>query len=242
MSDFIVGFKYLLSGFRLITKPGIRLYVIVPLLINSLLFAGGIIYGAHLLGDFINWLIAQWPWIEWLEWLVWPLFLILSLTIVFFCFSIFANLLAAPFNGFLAQAVETRLTNSTRQDGDNGLIGLPAAISAAIKSEARKFLYFVVRAIPLLLMFLVPFINVAAQMLWILFGAWMLALEYIDYPLGNHGVNFPEQRKILSERKKLAFGFGAGVMMITLFPVINFIAMPVAVAGATHMVTEKLHN
>lgn len=242
MNDFIDGFKYLLSGFRLITKPGIRLYVMVPLLINSLLFAGGIIYGAHLLGDFINWLIAQWPWIEWLKWLVWPLFLILSLTIVFFCFSIFANLLAAPFNGFLAQAVETRLSNSTKQGGGNGPPGLPAAISTAIKSEAKKFLYFIVRAIPLLLMFLVPFINVVAQMLWILFGAWMLALEYIDYPLGNNGVNFPEQRKILSERKTLAFGFGAGVMVITLFPVINFIAMPVAVAGATHMAIEKLHD
>ncbi|OGT30491.1 MAG: hypothetical protein A2W28_07610 [Gammaproteobacteria bacterium RBG_16_51_14] len=239
MGDFIQGLKYLFSGFTLITRPGIRLYVIVPFLINSILFAGGIIYGAHLLGDFIDWLIAQWSWLEWLEWLVWPLFLILSLTVVFFCFSIIANLLAAPFNGFLAQAVEHRLTGVTCRIDDNSLLTLPGIIVTAIKSETRKFLYFLVRAIPLLLLFAIPLVNVAAPVLWLLFGAWMLALEYIDYPLGNHDLAFPEQRKILSHRRKMAFGFGAGVMMVTLCPVINFIAMPVAVAGAARMVTEK---
>ena len=242
MQDFIKGFKYLFSGFQLITKPGIRLYVLVPLFINSLLFAGGITYGAHLLGGFIDWLVAQWPWIEWLEWLVWPLFLILSLTIIFFCFSIIANLIAAPFNGFLAQAVESSITNITRHDDDTNLAALPGIIIAATKSEARKFLYFVVRAIPLLLLFLIPFINVAAPVLWILFGAWMLALEYIDYPLGNHGIDFPDQRKTLSNKRKLAFGFGFGVLMITLLPVINFVAMPVAVAGATKLVTENFND
>jgi len=62
----------------------------------------------------------------------------------------------------------------------------------------------------------------------------------MDYPMGNHGIVFQEQRKIMITKKKRTFGFGLGVMLITFIPVINFIAMPVAVAGASKMWVDKL--
>ena len=64
------GFTSLLAGFRLITRPGVKRYVIVPLSINTLLFAAVIIYGANLLDQLINSMIAQWQWLEWLERLI----------------------------------------------------------------------------------------------------------------------------------------------------------------------------
>jgi len=239
MKNFISGFKYVLGGFKLIIQPGIRLYVVIPLLINTLLFTAVIVYGATALSDLIDWMTSQWTWAEWLTWLLWPFFVVVSLTIVFFCFSILANLIGAPFNGFLAEAVENRLRKPIKASiTTNTLTNLPTVLLAALKSEARKFLYFISRAIPLLLLFIIPLVNTAAPVLWFLFGAWMLTLEYIDYPLGNRDILFTEQRNIIRQKRGLAFGFGVGVMLLTLIPVINFIAMPVAVCAATRMVLE----
>ncbi|MEZ5582290.1 MAG: hypothetical protein R3F37_05475 [Candidatus Competibacteraceae bacterium] len=43
---------------------------------------------------------------------------------------------------------------------------------------------------PLLVLFVIPGVNVIAPLLWLVFGAWMLALQYADYPMGNHGLRF----------------------------------------------------
>lgn len=236
MSQFSQGFKFLLSGFKLILKPGVRLYVIIPLLINTLLFATVIVYGANALNDLIDNLIAHWQWLEWLTWLLWPIFVIVALTIVFFCFSIIANLIGAPFNGFLAEAVEQTLTGEPIKNTNN--IPVLQVIKVSIKSEFQKFLYFLIRALPLLILFIIPMVNVAAPLIWFLFSSWMLAIEYADYPMGNHDILFQEQRKKLAANKQLAFGFGAGAMVLTLIPIVNFLVMPVAVAGATRMYVE----
>ena len=236
MKQFTQGFQYLLSGFKLILKPGVRFYVLIPLLINSLLFASVIIYGASSLNGFIDWLIAKWSWLEWVEWLLWPIFVIVALAIVFFCFSIVANLIGAPFNSFLAEAVERTLTGKKVEPDSK--MSLMQIIIISIKTEFQKLLYFVIRALPLLLLFIIPMVNIAAPVIWFLFTAWMLALEYGDYPMGNHDILFKQQREKFASNRQLAFGFGSGVMLLTMIPVINFLAMPVAVAGATKMYIE----
>lgn len=239
MKDFIAGFKYVFTSFGAIFKPGVRIYVLIPLLINALLFAGVLTYGANLLNDFINhWLTGWW---EWLRWLLWPLFVIVAMTVVFFCFSIVANLIAAPFNGFLAAAMELSITGA-KTDADTGLAQLPAEIIAAITSEFRKFIYFLIRAVPLILLFFIPLIQFAAPWLWLLFGAWMLALEYLDYPLGNHGISFARQKKLLQQKRRLTLGFGAGILLLTMIPVVNFLAIPVSVCAASRLYVEHLHQ
>lgn len=235
MKQFTQGFQYLLSGFKLILKPGVRFYVLIPLLINSLLFACAIIYGASSLNGLIEWLVAKWSWIEWIEWILWPVFVIVALAIVFFGFSIVANLIGAPFNSFLAEAVEQTLTGN-KVESDN--MPLMQIVIVSIKNEFQKLLYFVIRALPLLLLFIIPMVNIAASIIWFLFTAWMLALEYGDYPMGNHDILFKQQREKFAANRPLAFGFGSGVMLLTMIPIVNFIAMPVAVAGATKMYIE----
>ena len=80
-----------------------------------------------------------------------------------------------------------------------------------------------------------PGINVIAPVLWVLFSAWMLALEYADYPLGQRGLTFREQRRLLRRHWPLTLGFGGMTLLLTLIPVLNFLVMPAAVIGATLM-------
>lgn len=236
-TQLVKGAGYVLKGLHLIAQPGIRVFVVVPLLINALLFAGAIVYGAHLLEVLINsWLPA---WAHWLQWFLWPLFVVLAAALIFLGFTVLANLIGAPFNSFLAEAVERRLTGKGPAS-ESAWKTLPREIVTSVISEIRKLAYFALWAIPILVISLIPGAQVIAPFLWFVFGAWALALEYGDYPMGNHGIGFREQRSLLASRRLLTFGYGGGAMLLTMVPVLNFIAMPVAVAGATAMWVEQL--
>ena len=226
----LAGAKYLLYGFQLIFQPGVRRYVAIPLLINTVLFSTLIWFGASRFDQFIEWLLPDW--LNWLEGLIWPLFAVSVLIIVFFTFSLLANLIGAPFNGFLAEAVEHHLTGK-KPDPEGGPKELIAGVMRSLSSEFNKILYFLFRSIPLLILFFIPLINIVAPYIWMAFNAWMLSLEYLDYPMGNHGLIHTQQHKIIQEKRLLALGFGGATMVLLMIPFLNFIGMPTAVAGAT---------
>lgn len=232
----LAGARYLLRGFRLAFEPGVRRFVVVPLGINVVIFAALIYVGARQLDRLLDWALPAW--LEWLAWLVLPLFLLLALIVVFFTFSLVGNLVAAPFNGLLAEAVERRMTGEST--ADLGWKQLVADLWKTIVSEVRKLAYVALWGLPLLLLSLVPVANVVAAPLWILFSAWMLAIGFADYPMANHGLAFPEQRRRLAERRYLTLGFGAAVMIALAIPLLNFVVIPSAVAGATALWVDEL--
>lgn len=234
----IAGALYFLRGVRLLVVPGIRAYVIAPLAVNIVVFSALIYFGSGWFGTLLERLMDWLPnWLDWLALVLWPLFFIAVLIIVFFTFSLVGNLIAAPFNGLLAEAVECHLTGTTIPGGWKKMI---ADLGRTLASELRKLAYIVLWSIPALLLFLIPGVNIAAPVVWMLFGAWMLAISYVDYPMGNHGLGFPEQRRRLRERRYLALGFGGAVMCALAVPVVNFLVIPAAVAGATALWVERL--
>ncbi len=234
----LAGAGFLLQGFRLMVQPGVRRYVVIPLLINFLLFSLFIALGLTEISTLLEWLLGNLPdWLQWLEWLLWPLFLLAFLLMGFYLTLMLAGLVAAPFNGLLAEAVERRLGHEESPGG--GWRAFLATLLPSLLSELRKLGYFLLRALPLLLLFLIPGLNLAAPLLWLLFSAWMLALEYLDYPLSNHGRLFPRYRGALRQRRWLALGFGGTVLLLTLVPLLNFIVMPAAVAGATALAVKE---
>ena len=236
-NGFLTGAGYVVSGLRVLFRPRIRRYVVVPLVINSLLFAAGIFYAFAVTDALLDtWLPAA---LDWIRWVIWPVFALIALGTVFFGFALAANLLAAPSNGQLAGAVEGMLVDRP-SELNQPWAQLPAEIAAALGAEFRKLLFFAVRAIPFLLLFLLA--PPLAPICWFAYCAWALAHEYADYPLGNRGLLFTEQRVKLAQKRRLVLGFGTGVMVLTLIPVANFLAMPAAVAGATIMCLEQLND
>ncbi|MCI0399945.1 MAG: sulfate transporter CysZ [Gammaproteobacteria bacterium] len=233
------GPRYVFKGLRLITQPGVRTYVLIPFFINTLTFAAIIIYGAHLFGDLIDWLLPNW--LHWLDWLLWPFFAAFALVFVFLSFVVIANVIGAPFNGLLAEAVETKLTGRT-QNNQGARKALPRQLVSSLLAELHKLVYFVLWAVPLIILFLIPGLNIAAPFIWVLFSAWVLALEYLSYPMENHRISFRKQRRLLAARRMLALSFGGTVLLITVIPVLNFISMPVAVAAATALWVDQLDS
>jgi CysZ protein len=234
--DPIAGAGYLLRGLALMTHAGIRRYVIIPLVINAVLFALLVWFGASQFSQLIEWLLPDW--LDWLRWLLWPLFAVTVLLVLFYAFSLMANFIGAPFNGLLAESVERHLTGQNTKE-PSGFRKTALNWVPSLLSEFKKILYFLARAVPLFILSLIPGLNIVAPFLWIAFSAWMLALEYADYPMGNHGLLFAQQRLKLQEKRMTVLGFGGAVLLLTLIPVVNFLAVPAAVAGATVMWVEE---
>ncbi len=236
MTNLFRGFGQIFSGLKLLSQPGIRRFVAIPLAINVVLFGGASWYLLMKFDEWMTRLMPEFPdWLSWLEtaisWILWPLFTIMILLVIFYTFTFVANLIAAPFNSLLAEKIENFLRNEPLDEGP----GYPTfeIIKRSIGSEIGKLVYFIKWWLLLFIFTLIPGINLVAPFVWILFGAWMLSLEYLDYPMANHNKFFKDINQQAMNKRSLSLGFGGGVMLLTSIPLINLIAMPAGVAGAT---------
>ena len=234
MISFIKGFLDCFSGFSLILKPGVKRFVLIPLVINIGLFA----LALKLLSDQLDvWLEQLLPsWLDWLSLLIYPLFYATIALVVFYTFTVVANLIASPFNSLLSARIEALLTNQKPEDINSD--GFMKLIIRTTGSELQKILYAIKWFIPLVIITIIPGINIISPFLWILFAAWFFAMEYNDYPLANRGQFFSEVKTYNQKNRMRALGLGSAVFILTSIPVINFLAMPVAVAGATKLTTK----
>ena len=242
LKDFISGIKYLLVGFRLIRQPGIRPFVIIPLLINTIVFISAIWLGVVQFDNLLAWLLPEagrW-WVDIILGFLWLLFSIIVMLLLVFTFTLIANLIGAPFNGFLSEKVEAHL--DANRKSDTGMLDALKTIPRAVMSETRKLIYFILWAALLLTISFIPVISIISPVLWAVFSSWVLSLEYIAYPMENHNIFFREARTEIRKRRSLALGFGAAAMVMTLIPVINFFVMPAAVAGATAMYAAHFNS
>ncbi|MFM1891766.1 MAG: hypothetical protein RLZ44_843 [Pseudomonadota bacterium] len=237
MTELIAAFLLPFNGIFLIFKPGLRRFALIPLLVNVVLYVGVAWLGFAYFDAFMARHLPQGGLWDYLQWLLWPLAVLAYLLIAFYSFTVVANLIGAPFNSLLAARVETMLTGAPPPEEPTDLW---RTILPAVLGELGKILYFLLRAIPVLLLFLIPGLNALAPLLWVLLGLWFLALEYGDYPMGNHGLAPRLQRRTLAKKRLSALAFGAGATALMMIPVLNLAAMPALVAGATRFWVERL--
>ncbi len=234
LTDPIKGAAYLFEGLRLIRLPGIRGHAIAPFVINGLIFLATFTAGLIWLPDWVSGQIdalgGGW---HWLEWLLWPLLALLALAGAALLSLLLAGLLAIPFSPPLAAAVLERLEGRAAGDAPaTGLVG-------TLRNEIGKLIHAARLALPLVLLSLIPVVQVVAGPLWLLFGAWSLALEFTDYAFEHKGIAPDEGRRRLRLRRGLALGFGGMVLLVSLVPVVNLATIPAAVAGATALVSRE---
>jgi CysZ protein len=233
------GADYLRRGLRMLWTPGIRPFVVIPLLINTVIFAVLTQLGLEQFGQWIDAIVGWLPsWLQFLKWILWPLSLVLLVIVGAYSFGIVANFIGAPFNGLLAEKVESLLT-STHSIGGGPLDAL-RDLPRVIGKELSKLLSY----LPLLLLVFILSLVVypAAPLLWFGLGAWMMALQYGDYPMDNHRYSLPQVKRELQREPLTSLGFGGAVMLGSMVPILNFLIMPAAVCGATIYWVERLQQ
>ncbi|MBF0182926.1 MAG: sulfate transporter CysZ [Magnetococcales bacterium] len=240
LNKLILGGSYPVRGLLMLNKPGIRRFVIVPLSINTSLFAIGIHFFFGNLFAFVHWIDGYLPsWLHWLQWLLAPLLVLAVATTLFFSFSMMTNLIAAPFNSLLAEQVELQLTGRYPNSTPFTVATLLTRAVPLLGNELNKIVYSLLWLLPFLLIYLIPGLNLAAPLLMLLYSAWMLAIQYLDLPMGNRDLSGREVRRRLRQQRSLAIGFGGMTLLLTTVPIVNFLAMPAAVVGATLLWVER---
>jgi len=148
-------------------------------------------------------------------------------------------MLTSPFHALLAEKVEEGITGAPvpAMDGIGAaLLELPRALFR----EIRKVLYYVPMVLGVLLLTIIPVFNAFAPLAWCLLGAWMMSLQFVDYPMDNHRLPFRDVRDACTARRLSTMGFGGAVAFFTGIPLINLVVIPAAVIGATLLWCEEL--
>jgi CysZ protein len=229
--------NFFFDGLKLITQPGLRQYVIIPVIINVLVLSGVIAYGVSQYDAWTTALNDSLPeWLMFLSGVFAVLAALLVLVIMLYLFTIIANIISSPFNAVLSIKIEERLTGRT----PGGDAGLAVILVRSLVREVAKLLYYLPRVIGLIVITLIPGINALAPFLWVLFGAWMMSIQYVDYAADNNEVRFSDMRRLLARERVQTVAFGLVVYVALAVPVLNLVLIPAAVAGGTLLWVKRL--
>ena len=239
-NNFATGANYYIEGVNLLWRKELRLYILVPLAINLIIF----IALTSTLFNYFNagteWLLNWVPnFLHFLKWIMWVLVGAIFLLFYGYIFNAITNIVAAPFYGLLAQKTEELLTGKKLLEEPLGKM-----VPRVIGRELQKILYFIGRGLFVLLVILLlglvgitsPLVPVVAA-LW---SAWIMAIQYVDYACDNNQLAFTPMRKRLRDNIYSSTGFGGMVMLASMIPIINIFAMPAAVTGGTAFWIKEL--
>jgi len=227
-------------GLKLLRQPRLLPFIIIPLAVNIIIFATLITYSVNAISSALDsWLLAIPDWLGWLNWLIWPIVIITLALVTGYLFTTVAILIASPFNALLAEKVE-ELTTGKPVQGPEGLWQAFALLPRGLVRELRKILYYLPLLLIVFVLSWIPPFTVIAPLLWLLLAAWMMAVQYVDYPMDNHQLSFAAVKDILRQRRLSSLGFGGIVALISAIPIVNFFVVPAAVCGATLFWCDEL--
>jgi CysZ protein len=231
------GPSLILQGAKLLWHPKIRWLVLLPLLINIVLFSTLTVAAGQWLGGWLDLMVNAVPdWLHWLAWIVWLLFSILALVIYAFSFTLFANLIGSPFYGLIAERVIILQGAGSDADASAGSSMLGIAWQSFIR-QLQLLAYFIPRTIGIALLTLlvsfIPLLNLLAPAIAGCWAAWSLAIQYLDYPADIDGVSFKQLIDQAGHNRWSAMGFGFAALGASAIPVLNLLALPAAVVGGT---------
>ncbi|WP_370981368.1 sulfate transporter CysZ [Agaribacterium sp. ZY112] len=245
-NNIISGARYMFEGARLLMHPKLRPYILVPLLINCLLFfvltSVLLSYFWTVFNEGTGWIPESiQPWVEPFAWFVWFIVGVFFLIIYGYSFNVITNIVAAPFYGLLAENTEKLLTGTEPPPESLGRM-----IPRVLMREFSKLLYFLGRGFLVILLMImlgfIPVIQLLAPLIGMLWGAWSMAIQYADYPADNHQVRFSHMRLSLWNRMGSSLGFGSCIMTCSVIPIVNIFAMPAAVTGGTLFWLKELNE
>lgn len=244
--NFVINFsRGFFSPFRslklLRLHPRLLRYIVIPFLINALVFSAAVYLGLDFFGSTVVEYIPRgeaWYWSV-IYWLLWVVAVLLTAVLVFFSFTVVGNLLASPFNDLLSERVEEVLSGLVNNDPFN-LGRFFREAWQTVLMEAKKMWVFVVIMVMILPLNLLPGIgNALYTLLAIGLTLFFLSFEYLGFVMVRKGRFFREQKTYISARKFLMLGFSCGVMVMLAIPFFQLLCIPLAVIGATRLWCEE---
>ncbi len=231
------GPAYLLEGFRRLKRPGLRRFVVLPVLGNIVVFALAAVamfWGLDALLD--RWLPGGF---DWLRYLLFPLVAGALLAVGMLAFTFVAVLLMSPFLGTLSAEVERQEGGAAPQPPPSGWW---QGLRADLGVELRRLGYVALCLLGVLVLGLTPLFQVLAAPVGVLVSSWILAVEYAGNPLGNRRMPLREQLAVLRGARWRIVGFGLASFGCSLVPIVNLVVVPASVIGITLLCRDLLRG
>jgi CysZ protein len=217
-----------------VATPRVWGYALVPVGMLLLLFCGLVGLAVWASDHFSNLLIAPGVgfWGEVGRWTLKILFALAGLVAA----AVAALSLAQPLSGFaleaIAHAQETTLTGTAKPKTSF----LAALISTTKAVVVALLVGGTLLAILFLISFFFPPAAVVTVPLKLLVCGWMLAWDFIDYPLAMRGASLEERFAWVGRNFGAFTLFGVVWAMLVVVPGVQLVILPMGVAGATRMV------
>ncbi len=235
MNDFAKGMTFLILGIRHLFTPGLKRFVLLPILFNFLLFVGLFYLLYHYAFPYSHFYINQLPsWLHFLSGLILAILAISFFLLFLSMFTVLFNLVAAPFNGLLAEKAQLLLYKTKIPS-----LSLTDITIRTIKRQLQFLGFFIPRFIGMIILFFVPFIHPLYPFLWFWFTAWILSIQYQDFAMDNNLVSFKAMRLKIKEKSMMSLGFGSFINLLSFIPVLNLITLPAAVIGGVLLYCEE---
>jgi len=233
-------------AWKTIFSPKIRRSIIIPSLIHTLIIIlsfWGIFHFAE--PYFFDWPPPELPvWLDWadevlgviliiLSYILWIIFAVTLLAVGFATFTPIAHLIASPFVGQLSLDAESLLRPINHPE-----YSIATLAGRTVKRETSRILYWLTRALPLMLLsvlFWVPVMNTLVSVLWFVFSSWMLGLQALDAAADNNGANFKQTCAIAKKDKLNTLVLGAITTLLMLIPIVNFLSLSLSVLAGTRL-------
>ena len=234
------GLGALIDGFRHLSHPALRAWVVWPILINLAVFAG------------LAWLLTGWlsgsiegvmdglpEWLNFLRWIMWVLAVLMMALVFGVSFTTLTLLIGAPFYVVLTRRAMEQVSVEPFPSASTSFTGIIQETASAVLRELSKIRRFVPWVLLALVISLIPVINVLAPIVWLLVNSWIFAFQFVDYPIDARQRPITETREWLAEHRAAAFGVGAGVALCASVPFLNVVAFPSAIIGACQLVESS---
>jgi len=237
VANFSLGFLYPFRAGKFIkAHPVLLKYIIVPFLINVVLLSAAVYWGLSFFNSIVVHYIPQgdaWYWVI-LSYFVWTLAILMTMVLVFFCFTVSGAIIASPFNDILSEKSEELITGIPNEEPFTIRLFLRDAMHTVL-DESKKIIIFVVLMLMLLPLNLIPGGTLPYSILSVLLTAFFLVVEYTGYVFYRKHLTFRDQRRFIFSRKFMMLGFGVGLMGVLAVPFLQFFCIPLGVVGATQL-------
>jgi len=239
---FVTGFRTPFASFGFaVRNPRLLRYIVIPFLINLLVFTFVAWLGLDFFADTVASRLPQedaWYWVT-LYYFLWVIAFAFTAVAVFFTFTVVGNLIASPFNELLSERTEELIT-ATSSEENFSLVAFSRDAVKSLLDEVKKLAVFVAIMLVILLFNLIPgFGSVIYAVLATSVTLYFLSVEYLSFTMTRKRLGFREQRQFIAHRKRLMLGFSCGVLLLLAIPLMQLLCIPMAVIGATRIWCEE---
>ncbi len=233
IQSFILGLKLPFDGLKLtLQRPRLFIWAIIPILITFSFYGFFVNYTGHRIQLWMDQLLNQWG-ISSHSWLVWLFRLTeygVLLGISALTFSFAGNIVACPFNDFLAEQAEAYVHPPLPPPPHRDLVGKVKIIALDV---LKSLLAILGSWIFILLSWIPVFGVVALGALFLLF-----TFQFISYPQTRRGQGLGWSFYFLWKYFYVCFGFGTMTSVLFSIPILSCFAVPLVVVGGTLLVAR----